>query len=77
MGLEIFDTTIMDIRRNISRAGEIQLYLDEHSEVENYVILDDDIIDYPLSNKWVRCLFKEGLTTEKAIEAIEILGRKE
>ena len=61
----------------MSRAEEIQLYLDEHSEVENYVILDDDIIDYPLSNKWVRCFFKEGLTTEKAIEAIEILGRKE
>ena len=61
----------------MSRAEEIQLYLDEHSEIENYVILDDDIIDYPLSNKWVRCLFKEGLTAEKANEAIEILGRKE
>ena len=59
--MEIFDTTIMDIRRNMSRAEEIQLYLDEHSEVENYVILDDDIIDYPLSNKWVRCFFKEGI----------------
>ena len=41
-GLEIFDTTIMDIRRNMSRTGEIQLYLDEHSEVENYVILEND-----------------------------------
>lgn len=74
-GLEIFDSTILDVCYTMSRTAEIQLYLDTHPEIKEYVILDDDIILEPLSNNWVKCLFAEGLTAEKAAEAIEILNR--
>lgn len=61
-GLEIYDTTILDIKKNLSRTDEIKLYLDEHPSIMKYVILDDDEIKEPLKDHWVRCLFKNGLT---------------
>lgn len=75
-GLEIADTTIQDIRTNLSRTQEIQLYLDEHPSITNFVILDDTEIEGLLSKHWVRCLFKNGLTKKLAKEAIQILKEK-
>lgn len=75
-GLEIADTTIQDIRVNLNRTQEIQLYLEEHPNITNFVILDDDIINEPLSKHWVRCLFKNGLTKKLAEEAIQVLKEK-
>lgn len=44
-GIFAIGTTIDDIRVNLSRAGEIKLWLDSHPEIVNYVILDDARID--------------------------------
>lgn len=76
VGLKLSDTTIQDIRVNLNRTQEIQLYLDEHPNVTNFVILDDDKINEPLSSYWIRCLFKNGLTRELANQAINILEGK-
>lgn len=76
-GLKIIDTTIQDIRVNLNRTQEIQLYLEEHPNITNFVILDDDIINEPLSKHWVRCLFKNGLTKKLAEEAIQVLKEKD
>lgn len=75
-GLELYDTTIMDIMKTLSRTNEIKLYLDEHPSITKYVILDDDEIKEPLADHWVRCLFKNGLTKKLADEAIKILKEK-
>lgn len=75
-GLELYDTTIMDIMETLSRTDEIKLYLDEHPSITKYVILDDAEIKEPLADRWVRCLFKNGLTKKLADEAIEILKEK-
>lgn len=75
-GLEIADTTIQDIRVNLTRTKEIQLYLEEHPSITNFVILDDMEIEDPLKKHWVRCLFKDGLTKKLAKEAIQILKEK-
>ena len=63
----------MDVVKTLSRTDEIKLYLDEHPFITKYVILDDDEIKEPLTNHWVRCLFKNGLTKKLADRAIEIL----
>ena len=75
-GMEIYDITIMDIMKTMSRTDEIKLYLDEHPSITKYVILDDDEIKEPLVDHWVRCLFKNGLTKKLADKAIEILKEK-
>lgn len=75
-GLELYDTTIMDTMKTLSRTDEIKLYLDEHPSITKYVILDDVEIKEPLADHWVRCLFKNGLTKKLADEAIEILKEK-
>lgn len=75
-GLELYDTTIMDIMETLSRTDEIKLYLDEHPSITKYVILDGAEIKEPLADRWVRCLFKNGLTKKLADEAIEILKEK-
>lgn len=75
-GMEIEDTTIMDIMKTLSRTDEIKLYLDEHPSITKYVILDDAEIKEPFADHWVRCLFKNGLTKKLAEEAIEILKEK-
>lgn len=75
-GIELFDTTIMDVMKTMSRTDEIKLYLDEHPTITKYVILDDAEIKEPLKDHWVRCLFKNGLTKKLADEAIEILKEK-
>ena len=71
--LEIIDTTLMELTTKMSRTDEIQDYLNKHPEIINYVILDDTEIKEPLSDHWVRCLFKNGLTKKLADEAIRIL----
>ena len=75
-GMELEDTTIMDVMKTLSRTDEIKLYLDEHPSITKYVILDDAEIKEPLADRWVRCLFKNGLTKKLADEAIEILKEK-
>lgn len=52
VGLEIFDTTIKyDTDKGNSRGIEIALYLIDHKEIANYIVIDDDErIDYEKFN---------------------------
>lgn len=72
VGLDIIDVT-PDLRGKI-RGAEIQDWLDRHSEVERFVILDDDT-DMLDEQKpfFVNTTFKCGLTEELAKKVIEIL----
>lgn len=74
VGLDIIDVT-PDLRGKI-RGAEIQDWLDRHSEVERFVILDDDV-DMNDEQKpfFVNTTFKNGLTDELANKAIEILNK--
>lgn len=74
VGLDIIDVT-PDLRGKI-RGVEIQDWLDRHSDVEGFVILDDDT-DMTDAQKpfFVNTTFKNGLTEELANKAIEILNK--
>ena len=74
VGLDIIDVT-PDLRGKI-RGVEIQDWLDRHSEVEKFVILDDDT-DMLEEQKpfFVNTTFKNGLTEELANKTIEILNK--
>ena len=70
-GIEIKDITP---RFNGIRGEEIQQYLDNHKEITNYVILDDDI-DMLESQKdhFVKVNNKVGLTIKEIIQCENIL----
>jgi hypothetical protein len=72
--LDFIDTTTMEIGRCKSRTMEIEAHLQDHPEIKNYVILDDDEIESPLNERHVKTTFKFGLTREKAEQAINILN---
>lgn len=61
-----------------SRGNEIKLYMNEHPEVENYVILDDDsdMCDYQLFN-FVQTDTYEGITERDAKLCVDILNGTE
>lgn len=59
------------------RGGEIQQYLNDHPEIDNYVIIDDD------SDMWdsqlyhfVQTNYEDGITETEAIRAIKVLNKK-
>lgn len=58
------------------RGGEIQTWLDKHSEVDNYVIIDDDgdMLDSQLYH-FVQTNYEDGITETEAIRAIKVLNR--
>lgn len=73
--IDFVDTTPLEIDTAMSRGMEIKTWLDEHPEVERFVILDDDdlrIQEYIPYH--VKTTFRYGLTREKAAEAIQILN---
>lgn len=77
-GMMIHSRTTTDyFKERQVRGDEIQLWLDEHPEVTNYVILDDDsdMLKSQLNNFVHTNGYSEGLTEEKADEAISILMR--
>lgn len=74
--LSYIDTTPLDYSIPMNKKEEITAWLSNHPNVKKYVILDDDEVDIK-SGHQVKTTFAYGLTLEKAIEAIEILGRKE
>lgn len=61
------------------RGAEIYYWLDHHTNIENFVILDDEDFDiamyYP--DNFVKTSFAVGLTKTDAEKAISILNRKE
>lgn len=60
--------------RSVERGEEIQLWLDTHSEVKSFVILDDDADMAHLSHRLVQTEFEPGLTEADADRAIAILN---
>ncbi len=64
---------------NQTRAYEILEWLDKHPEAKQWVILDDykldlETYDERIVSHFVNTVFKDGLTDEKATEAIAILN---
>ena len=74
-GIDFVDTTPREIDITMSRGAEIKAWLDNHPEVEKFVILDDDELQIEEYLPYhVKTTFKYGLTREKAAEAIKILN---
>ncbi len=62
---------------NGRRGQEIKAYIDEHKiDPADICIIDDDTDIDPLKHRWVRTLPNEGLTPEKAAQAIDMLKGK-
>jgi hypothetical protein len=59
----------------VDRGYEIQQWIEDHPEIEGYVILDDDSDMLPYQ-KFVKCNFNYGLTYSDAQYAIEILNNQ-
>lgn len=58
------------------RGREIQAWLDQHPEVDNYVILDDDGDMLPSQTyHFVQTNYEDGLTEAEAVRAIKVLNR--
>ena len=59
------------------RGGEIQKWLNDHPEVDNYVILDDDhdMWDSQMYH-FVQTNYEDGITEVETIRAIKILNKK-
>lgn len=72
-GLEIMDVTPDLLGK--ARGFEIKSWLDEHSEVEKFVILDDDrdMLEEQMPY-FVNTTFKFGLTDILSVKAINILN---
>ena len=72
--IDFIDITPTEISFKMDKTSEINAWLNNHSEIENFVILDDEQIkDEKLIPHWVKTNFKHGLTREKAEQAIKIL----
>ena len=58
------------------RGGEIQKYLNDHQEIENYVILDDDhdMWDSQIYH-FVQTNYEDGITEVETIRAIKVLNK--
>lgn len=57
------------------RSYEIQEWLDTHSEVEHYVIFDDDTVE-GFGSHFIKTQFMHGLQDEHVRQAVTILGYK-
>ena len=74
VGIQLYGYTTLDWHTGQTRSDEIALFLTQHPEIENYVILDDvDITNEILRAHWVKTTFKEGFTREMFLRAKEIL----
>lgn len=56
------------------RGAEIDAWLTEHPEVENFVILDDRSDVEPNKDHWVRTVMSRGLDVKETESAIRILN---
>lgn len=72
LGIQIYDLTPL---LNTNRTLEIKKYLQEH-EIEQYVILDDDLIGEELQEHQVFLDLYRGLQEEHIIPALNILNGK-
>ena len=73
-GIEIEDYT-PQLNARLDKSIEIEAYLTDHPEVENFVILDDDDVELFPDNH-IQTLNRYGLTEENVNDAIEMLHRE-
>ncbi len=57
-----------------ARGHEIQRWLDEHADVETFVILDDDSDMVHLAERHIKTSQQTGLTQEDVDRAVKMLG---
>jgi histidinol phosphatase-like enzyme len=76
---EVIDMTVDKPNAIRNRRGkEIQVWLDTHySEIEKFVIIDDDVDMGRLRSHQVKTLFEDGLQDSHVERIIEILGKRE
>lgn len=75
---QIIDCTpFMSLSGSGRRGQEIQNWLDNHPEIDTFVVIDDEIWDMdPISDdKIINTLTETGLTKELADKTIEILNK--
>lgn len=78
VGIQLYGYTTLDWHTGQTRSDEIALFLAQHPEIENYVILDDvDITNEVLRAHWVKTTFKKGFTREMFSRAKEILLKEQ
>lgn len=70
-GIQIYDYT--PELPSAHRGNEIDRWLQGHSEVSNFVILDDRTDIDPNKNHWIQTVMSRGLGKAEADEAIRIL----
>lgn len=78
VGIQLYGYTTLDWHTGQTRSDEIALFLTQHPEIENYVILDDvDITNEILRAHWVKTTLKEGFTHNMFLRAKEILLKEQ
>ena len=60
--------------REIPRGAEIEIYLEDHQDIDNYVILDDESVPLLTQADHFVQTGKDGITGEQFREALRILG---
>ena len=74
VGLDFFDKT--ERSNDGYRGKEISMWLENHPEVTNYVIIDDDTDIKPHGLKFIQTSWQKGICQKHVIKAIKILGDK-
>ncbi len=73
--VDLLDVICTQDGREISRGAEIEIYLLNHPEIDNYVILDDlPVVLLSQVNNFVHVTGSQGITGENFREALRILG---
>ena len=67
-------TPRINFRTSDKRTFEIYEYLEEHQEIDNFVILDDEKISYCLQKHHVRCNDNYGFKEPEFEKALKILN---
>jgi HAD domain in Swiss Army Knife RNA repair proteins len=57
-----------------TRSDEIQAWLNNHNDIDHYVIIDDETLDETLSAHHVQPLFESGLQDHHVRQTLTILG---
>lgn len=60
--------------REIPRGAEIEIYLEDHQDIDNYVILDDESVPLLTQADHFVQTGRDGITGEQFREALRILG---
>jgi len=60
--------------REIPRGAEIEIYLEDHQDIDNYVILDDESVPLLTQADHFVQTERDGITGEQFREALRILG---